>query len=83
LVLVAHLDDISVHSDIPTVSGKHKKENEEEKMKDITKDVQALLEGLKAVTGQIDSLLRRCDKLARTQAGKKQEARANPKPSPK
>jgi hypothetical protein len=50
-------------------------------MKDISKDVQALLEGLRTVRGQIDSLIRRCDELTPDLAGKKQEARANPKRS--
>jgi len=48
-------------------------------MKNIEKDLQGLLEGLKRVTGQVDSLIERCDKLARTE----KKAKSKPKGSPR
>jgi len=39
-------------------------------MTTIKEDLEGLLEGLKTVIGQVDSLIRRCDKLTRTEKAK-------------
>ncbi|MDY6839600.1 MAG: hypothetical protein SWH78_16675 [Thermodesulfobacteriota bacterium] len=51
-------------------------------MKKIEKDLQGLLEGLKAVTAQIDSLIDRCDKLPRAEGMGNKEAKSKPTGSP-
>ncbi|MDY6838398.1 MAG: hypothetical protein SWH78_10520 [Thermodesulfobacteriota bacterium] len=52
-------------------------------MKKIERDLQGLLEGLKAVTGQIESLIERCDKLARAEGVGNKEAKSKPTGSPR
>ena len=51
-------------------------------MKKIERDLQGLLEGLKAVTAQIDSLIDRCDKLTRAEGVGNKEAKSKPTGSP-
>lgn len=52
-------------------------------MKKIERDLQGLLEGLKALTAQIDSLIERCDKLTRGEGAGNREAKSKPTGSPR
>ena len=52
-------------------------------MKDVKKGLQVLLDGLKAVTEQVDSLISRCGQVERLQVAEKQETKAKPKRLPK
>jgi len=52
-------------------------------MKKIEKDLQGLLEGLKAVTGPMDSLIERCNKLARAEDVENKGAKRKPTGSPR
>ena len=51
-------------------------------MKDVKKGVQALLDGLKTVSEEVDSLIKRCNELTQTE-GSEKKAKGRPKSSPK